>query len=203
MPRYGRLSVDADDQTRGRKAKWRATCDCGNVVYVRADGLKNGHTQSCGCLRLDAIKSQNGLSKHPLFVIWCGMVARCTRPGPNQHNFSYYGGRGISVCERWLRSFENFLADVPPRPSDDHQIERIDNNGNYEPGNVCWATRKEQGRNKRNNVIVEVDGRKMCLSEAAELCGLPYQRVHLRMRRGWSAERALEIINGDGENSAA
>ena len=121
------------------------------------------------------------------------MIARCYRQTETQDNFSYYGGRGIRVCDRWVQSFANFLDDVPPRPSKDHQLERIDNNGHYEPNNVRWATRFEQGRNRRNNVIVEVRGRKMCLVEAVEMYGLPYQRVHLRLRRGWSIERALEI----------
>jgi len=191
--RFGRLVVTAGAPKRGRKIYWLAKCDCGAELEVRADSLRNGHTQSCGCKRIDAVSTQGGLSDHPLFSVWKDMVARCTRPSPTQDNFSYYGGRGIRVCERWLHSFENFLADLPPRPSEQHQLERMQNSGNYEPGNVGWATRTEQGRNKRNNVIVEVRGRSMCLAEAAELLGLPYKRVHLRLKRGWSAARALDL----------
>lgn len=193
--RFGRLTVDeSEKQKRGRKVKWRAQCDCGNVLEIRADSLKNGHTQSCGCLHRDVVRTMQGLSDHPLFAVWKGMLARCARDIPTQDNFDYYGGRGITVCKKWAESFEAFVADVGKRPSPDHQIDRKENNGNYEPGNVFWATRKQQGRNKRNNVIVEVHGRSMCLVEAVELLNLPYQRVHLRLRRGWPAERALELV---------
>jgi hypothetical protein len=121
------------------------------------------------------------------------MISRCTRPGRRQDNFKHYGGRGIKVCERWRKSFAAFLEDVPPRPSIFHTLERENNSGHYEPGNVTWATRKQQGRNMRSNVIVTVRGEKMCLIEATEKYGIPYKRVHLRLSRGWNIERALEL----------
>ncbi len=193
--RFGKLTVLALAPRRdgSRKIYWSAICDCAKEIAVRADSLRNGHTTSCGCRQREACSTLNGLSRHPLFAVWNGMIARCTKDQASQQNFSYYGGRGIKVCDRWMQSFEAFIADVPERPSADHQLERMDNNGNYEPGNITWATRKEQGRNRRNNVIVNVHGRAMCLVEAVELLGLPYQRVHLRLRRGWTVERPLEL----------
>jgi hypothetical protein len=107
-----------------------------------------------------------------------------------RHNAKNYRDRGITVCERW-RTFENFLADMGERPSRLYSLDRIDVNGNYEPGNCRWATRTEQMRNKRTNVMVEYRGRRMCLKAATDLAGVPYGRAQARLARGCSAEEAL------------
>jgi hypothetical protein len=118
--------------------------------------------------------------------IWRAMIERCRNP-----KFKDYAGRGISVCQRWLDSFEDFLADMGHRPSSGHSIERERNEENYEPGNCVWATAKQQGRNKRNNILVEYAGRTMVLSEAAEVAGINYKRAWWRINAGWGVQRAL------------
>jgi hypothetical protein len=124
----------------------------------------------------------------PEYHIWHNMRTRCT---PGWREFHNYGGRGISVCERWANSFEAFYEDMGPRPSENHSIDRIDNDGNYEPGNCRWATRKEQGRNTRFNVMIEYNGAIRCAAEWAEIFRLSTSNILSRLSLGWSIERAL------------
>lgn len=105
--------------------------------------------------------------------------------------FRYYGGRGITVCDRWKDNFENFLVDMPPHPGKGYSIDRIDNDGNYEPGNCRWATREEQARNKRNNHIIRVGDRALTLAEWAATSGVKRATIAHRLKSGWSAERAV------------
>ncbi len=120
------------------------------------------------------------------------MLQRCTNP--SKKSYAGYGGRGIKVCERWLDSFDAFLADMGPRTSPGHSLDRIDNDGPYSPENCRWATRKEQCRNRRSNRLVIYDGTEMPLVEAAERAGLSYQLAYQRLLRGWTPEEALEVV---------
>lgn len=125
---------------------------------------------------------------------WQSMVKRCTNP--NHQTYRYYGARGIRVCERW-RIFDNFRADMGPRPSRRHSIDRIDNSGNYEPGNCRWATPEEQGANMSRNRIITANGVSMSVSEWARRIGIHQSAIHHRMRRmGWSPERAVTTPKG-------
>ena len=154
--RFGRLVVEhrvgVDPH---RTILWSCRCDCGGAVTVRTDALTTGNTKSCGCLRRDraremrtthggAVKSRR---RESLYHIWAGMIARCTNP--RHVGYRRYGGAGITVCEKWRKDFAAFTVDVGPRPSFSYSIDRINPFGDYEPGNVRWATHHEQANNRR------------------------------------------------------
>lgn len=147
--RFGRLVVTElapSMVVSGRSRRhWRCSCDCGEVVTVIALALISGGTKSCGCFRLDRITT-HGMTGTPEYRSWRSMLQRCMNVSSNR--YMNYGGRGISVCDRWM-DFANFFSDMGSRPSLDYSLDRIDNDGNYEPGNCRWATRSEQQRNKR------------------------------------------------------
>lgn len=150
----------------GVKAKggmlWRVQCACGNKGMVRGDCLRSGHSRSCGCLpkrRSLTPWKRHGQCGSPEHEAWRSIKQRCLNS--RNRSFHNYGGRGITVCERWRDSFEAFLADVGPRPSTVHSIDRINNNGNYEPGNCRWATKSQQAFNRRKRPLNELlEGRK-------------------------------------------
>jgi len=136
-----------------RKVTWRCKCECGRETIVLAEKLRSGHTRSCGCLHGEKIAAGN--PKHngrhtPEYVIWQSMVKRCQNP--KHISFKYYGERGISVSPAWS-DFAQFYGDMGPRPSETHSIDRINVDGNYEPGNCRWATPKEQASNRRKRNV--------------------------------------------------
>ncbi len=159
--RFGRYLVLAEAPNQGSNVRWLCRCDCGNLRMVQAGALREGTSTSCGCYSREAkskthTKHGCGVQRTPEYLAWVNMKARCrrkTHPG-----YGRYGGRGIKVCERWLTSFNNFLADMGQRPSEQHSLDRINNNGDYEPGNCRWATIIEQQNNLRSNVPVEFNG---------------------------------------------
>lgn len=192
--KFGRWTIVA--MLKGQKAK--AICECGTESEAWTPNLKHNKSASCGCLSQEINSRPNpamsvrltthGQSKTPIYKVWASMIARCT----NATNPAYgnYGGRGILVCERWLM-FENFIADMGQRPSDKHSIDRIDNNGNYEPKNCRWATKKEQCNNTRSNRVLVLDGKAKTMTQWAEELGLSRETIRGRLRRGATVERAL------------
>jgi hypothetical protein len=140
---FGDLTVIGPIFNNGRR--WLCRCSCGNEVYLRANRLTSTNTKSCGCNK-GWPKTSNGLSASPEYKAYCDARSRCLNP--NRPNYSGYGGRGIKFL---LTSFNEMFKDIGPRPSSKHSLDRIDNDGNYEVGNLRWATKKEQQNNMRSN----------------------------------------------------
>jgi hypothetical protein len=191
--KFGRLLVLSEAEGirnpgHGSRRRSLVRCDCGKEIIVQDVSLKSGVTKSCGCLRVEnRCNVTHGQSTTRTYEIWTGMIKRCTNP---KHPFySMYGGRGITVCERWLK-FENFFEDMgecPPLLT----LERKDNNFGYSPDNCIWATPKEQARNRRSNRIVTVRGVTGCVAELCERFGVSHSMVRMRLHRGLAAEAAF------------
>ena len=196
--RFERLLVKArhPENTKGGKTQWVCACDCGNVVIATGSNLKNGHTRSCGCLLRETSKRvglsniTHGMSYSPEYDVWDGMKRRCGDPASK--DYERYGAKGITVSPRWLESFENFYADMGPRPSPLHTIDRIDNNGNYEPGNCRWATKEEQANNRSSNTLHNYQGQQKTTAELAKIAGMLPATLHQRLSNGMSLEEAME-----------
>ena len=182
-------------EQRGREAWWECLCKCGSKKMVRQTHLVSQRVRSCGCSRYVWVAEKlreryikHGLTRTSMYKTWSSMKDRCV----NQANPSYegYGGRGISVCDRWINSFESFLLDMGYRPVG-CSIERIDNNGNYEPSNCRWATRKQQASNTRSVHWVTINGTKMTMTDAAKSVGMRVGTLSERIRRGMDDQEAL------------
>lgn len=192
--RYGRLTVIERVGSQDGHSLWRFRCDCGTEITITANRARRRNNRSCGCLRREIMtrlgksNTTHGLSRRPEHAIWSGMHQRCA---DHRHpTYASYGGRGITVCDRW-QTFENFYADMGPRPTPAHTIDRKDNDRGYDPENCRWITRSQQSRNTSRNIIVLWRGQRMCLKDAAALTNISYNTVKERVRRGWTPERAL------------
>lgn len=191
--RFGRLLVIERAESINGSARWLCHCDCGNEIVTYGYSLRNGDTKSCGCYHAEILErgnTQHGLSKERLYGVWSTMKSRCTNP--HNQKFSRYGGRGITVCEEW-QTFEPFYEWAMANGYKENlTIERIDNDGNYEPSNCRWATNKEQSNNTRKTIKIEFNGQTKTLSDWAQSIGVRreclWKRIYLRH---WPIEKAL------------
>jgi len=170
--RFGRLLVICEGPKARPNAgsKWRCVCDCGVDVITETGALRSGHTKSCGCLHRDIMREKStthGQQGTPEYRAWAAMIGRCTIK--SHSSYRNYGGRGISVCERW-RLYEQFREDMGNRPAGS-TLDRINTNGNYELENCRWATKEQQDNNKRTSVFVTFEGRTMTYSQWARELG--------------------------------
>lgn len=156
------------------KSHWLCKCDCGGENIVRGSDLTTGNTKSCGCNQ-----EHHGLRHIPEYNVWATMIRRCCNP--RNTRFKDYGGRGITVCDRWQHSFSSFYADMGQRPTSKHSIDRIDNDLGYSPENCRWATREEQGRNRRINRFITHNGETQCLQEWANRIGISHESLRKRI----------------------
>jgi hypothetical protein len=173
--------------------QWCYVCDCGTVGQANGADIRRGKVRSCGCLQLEVAKSGDCRRTHggagtPEYRTWTSMLRRCS--DPSAFGYHRYGGRGIRVCERW-QFFENFLADMGPRPKG-RTIDRRDVNGDYEPGNCRWATPLEQGQNTSSVVLSSANGKTQCLEAWARELGVSTAAIRYRLKRGMSHE---DVIN--------
>ena len=174
--RYGRLvavALTADGD-------WLCKCDCGRETRKSAGGLRGGHVRSCGCRK-------NGLSSHPLYWRWAGMIARCTNP--NHVGYKNYGGRGVTVCDHWL-TFENFMTDMG-EPAPGQTLERRENSKGYQKDNCFWASAAEQSRNTRRNVWITLDGVRLTIRDWEHRIGVKRGVIQRRLDLGWPPEQAV------------
>jgi hypothetical protein len=172
-----------------RRRRWLCRCRCGTERPVLESNLVSGRSTSCGCKN-----KRHGGRERPEYYLWRGILRRCLNP--DAKDYARYGGKGVTVCKRW-RSFKRFFEDMGQRPGPGYTIDRKDGSKGYTPGNCRWATKKEQGRNKRNNHMLTFRGETRCLSEWAEVLGKSRSEINLRLRRGWSVDDALSRPSRD------
>lgn len=203
--RYGSVTVvylfSGERKSGSKKRMASCICDCGGMVDVEIYNLRTGNTKQCSSCA-HKTRSENskthGKSYQPgtsgtveakSYYTWQAMKRRCLNA--NSSGYSNYGGRGISVCSEWTSSYESFLEDMGLPPSMDSQIDRVDNNGNYEKKNCRWVSRSENARNKRNTVMITAFGETRPLQEWAEIKGIPYGKLKARLKRGTEPEAAM------------
>lgn len=190
---FGRLTVINSLGVLNGVERWLCKCSCGVEKSFRSGPLRYGATRSCGCFNMERrreVHTKHGQYQSPVYNVWQAMKDRCTNP--QSPVFKHYGARGITVCQRWLDDFVAFASDMGPRPRG-HTLERIDNDGNYEPANCRWATRDEQLSNRRNCVYVTINGETRTVTAWARIFGIKGHTVHERIRLGWDAVDALRL----------
>lgn len=190
---FGRWKVvDYDQQTR----RWNCLCSCGIIRQVLPATLVGGESRSCGCgQRQSAARRMTKHGAHDAsgrstreYAAWRAAKNRCANP--RNRSYPHYGGRGITMCEAWLK-YENFLSDMGKCPPG-LTLDRIDNNGNYEPGNCRWASVSAQANNRRTNRILHHEGLSLTVSQWSARTGISTARIIQRIKKGWSTQRALE-----------
>jgi len=198
---FGRLRVMKRvyrEDISPKKVYWGCICKCGNTVTVTTGALRSGLTRSCGCLKNEnasTINFKHGGRGTEEYHAWCDMKTRCLNP--NFKDYKYYGGRGIKICEKWIDSFENFINDMGLKPGHNYSLDRKDTNKDYEPENCKWSTYKEQCRNRRNNLLIDFNGKTITLAELSEKTGLDWHLLRYRIiDKSMSVEEAVTMRIG-------
>lgn len=172
--KFNRWTMISFSHREGPRTHWLCRCDCGTEKIVNVGNVRSGGSASCGCLQRETtsdVMATHRLSQSPMYRSWSSMKSRCLNP--NNYDYKWYGGRGITVCEQWM-DFKNFLADMQPSWRKGLTIDRINADGNYEPSNCRWATLKVQQRNRTNTAHIDTPDGRMSIAEFAERCGLPW-----------------------------
>lgn len=185
--RFGMLLVIKRLENIDGKSFWRCRCDCGRYNETKGIYLVRGATRSCGCLVAFNNRRHGHSAGTPTYRSWSGMKTRCQNP--SHHEYHRYGGRGISICKRWLK-FENFLADMGERPNG-MTLERKNNNLGYVKSNCRWATYKEQAQNTYKNVMLSFKGETRCMKEMSKKYGIKRTTLGRRLKAGWDVARSL------------
>jgi hypothetical protein len=188
------VAISFHSRNQLNRAMWLCKCDCGKEKVIPYSALKSGKRKSCGCSKGELISKSKIKHGHAIsgkvsreFRIWQGMIQRCTNS--NRDSYKDYGGRGITVCDRWLHSFENFYSDMGECPSNKHSLDRYpDNNGSYEPGNSRWATKQQQSANCRSNRWVQYNGENMIVADWARRFNTTDSTILERIKRGLPLE---------------
>ena len=212
--KFGRLTVlrRSTKADRSGSVFWICKCDCGNEVAVRSDLLKRLHTQSCGCLKKEAVsaalklaKTTHGFTNTVEYRIWKGIKSRCS--DPNNQAYHLYGGNGITICDEWKDDFMAFYNDMGPRPSLYHSIDRKENDKGYSKDNCRWATHIEQANNRTNNRRFKYGGEERTLADWCRHLKLNRRLIYSRISRGWTFEEAIQpaktiMIDFEGETKS-
>lgn len=184
-------AVSQHGKNKSGNVIWECLCACGRKSFATATALRRGRRVSCGCLQREAqlqSVTTHGMSYSGTYKSWASMISRCHNP--KSPDYKRYGGRGISVCQEWRKSFEQLLHDMGPRPPL-KTIGRRDNNGNYEPSNCRWESRSEQSHNRSNTVLLTWNGEAMPLSVLARRSGVSADTISKRLKRGFTVEEAI------------
>ena len=199
--KFGRLTVVSQAESKNHSTYWNCLCDCGNAKTVQGVKLVHGTTKSCGCLNRDIVISRNkanadGKYRHPrIYNIYYGMRTRCYNE--DDAGYFWYGARGITVCDEWMSDFFSFQSwALANGYRDDLTIDRIDNNGNYEPGNCRWADIEIQANNRRGTLMLTMNGETLSATQWARRLGISRATVYARLSKGWSVEDTLAIPVG-------
>lgn len=198
--KFGYWTVVGSLTNKGKCKAYPCRCICGKEGLVNKSNLLSGQSTNCGCKRINSLK-KHGKYRSPEYAIWSAMRTRCL--SPNHKQWHRYGGRGIKVCERWLKSFANFIQDMGERPSDQYTLERVDNNGNYEPQNCLWVTREQQSNNMARNRLITIDGETHNTTQWAKIVGLNRGTINYRLCMGWPEREAILLPKGSKKPNAS
>ena len=191
--RFGKLVVTGYSHTINKRVYWKCICDCGNVCVVHGTKLRNGHTRSCGCARMESIHKRKITKPHykKIYQVWSNMKNRCQ----NEKNakYKYYGGKGIAICDEWMNFDEFYQWCIESGYVESLTLDRVDSNGNYEPANCRWITLAEQQRNKSNNFYITCNGETKTITDWSRFLGVTRHSIHYWIDKyDGNAEKAIK-----------